>query len=195
MSLYPNSRILISHPIPRLPTPEVVEAPALPFGFFMYSASIQGVDPANEGFRLLDVVKHAEHIRVNLGLTNLVFTSNGGFGTIYRAQDKDQNQYAVKVIRCSYRKSQDLIGWANRCKREIYYLSNLKHENLVRFYGHTWLTTRWWITVKTGFKSGEPNCLLLATELLGTDLIDIVNRGPLSTAGMLFDVGLKKINF
>src|SRR5437763_17125018 len=72
----------------------------------------------------------------------------GGFATVYKAQDLDRRKLvAIKQITLSQLSPQEMIEVTDSYNREIMYLSRLKHENLPRIYDHFTDPEHWYVVM------------------------------------------------
>ena len=159
------------------------DASSMESGSFLNSSNNAVDNKRKEGPFLVDTEYIIPKMHEKFNLFGIVYHNRGGFGAIYRAKDNDGNQVAVKIIRSRYRSGASLKKWANRTKREMFYLSKIKHDNIVRFYGHAWLKVGQEHFTRRMIRplyQRKPNCLLLATEFLATDLEAVLKNGPLS---------------
>src|SRR5699024_10046276 len=67
-----------------------------------------------------------------------------------------------------------LSRWAKQCKVELYFLSKMYHDNIIKFYGEFWLKVP-----ERGILPEKPNCILVKTELMQTNLGKVFDVGPM----------------
>lgn len=106
----------------------------------------------------MDILKHLE---------------DGAFGSVSIGQDSiTKAKYAIKILSTKFNDAdycQQLF--VPRSQREIFFLSNLRHENIVRFYGQYW------------HREGEEEttvAVVLKCELLAIQLQEIIEIRALS---------------
>ena len=72
----------------------------------------------------------------------------GGFATVYKAQDLDRRKVvAIKQITLSQLSPQEMIEVTDSYNREIMYLSRLRHEHLPLIYDHFTDPENWYVVM------------------------------------------------
>ncbi|KAJ6220693.1 hypothetical protein RDWZM_006505 [Blomia tropicalis] len=109
-----------------------------------------------------------ERVMRKLKVVDLVVCGSGAFGTVYscvgikNGVKQEDKKLAIKVVRARSLATSTLKKWKRQSKREMYYLHQMKHDNIVKLHDFVW--------VYNPLKNDEPAYLAMKFEFLETDL-------------------------
>ncbi|KAJ6220694.1 hypothetical protein RDWZM_006506 [Blomia tropicalis] len=100
-------------------------------------------EPAMENdMRFFDIQR--ELVNMKFEVTEMELCGSGAFGRVFSCFAtengvKTSEKFAVKVIRAESLALYTLNKWRHRSTREMFYLQNLEHNNIVKLFDYMWL--------------------------------------------------------